>query len=46
MHAGKGGLKWLEISRGRFRAGLAKNRINQTRAWKVFPLLDSQLWGY
>lgn len=40
-YAGKGGLKWLGISRDRFRAGLAKNKINQMRAWKVFSLLKA-----
>lgn len=36
VYAGKGGLKWLEISWGRFRARLAKYWINQIGAWKAF----------
>lgn len=40
-YAGKGGLKWFKISWGRFSAGLAKYRINQFGAWKVFLLLKA-----
>lgn len=46
-YAGKGGLKWLEISRDRFRAGLAKKQ-NKSK-WgleSLFPFEGFQLKGY